>query len=105
MHYDERIEASVTITNTGKYDGEEIVQLYLRDMVGSIARPVEELKDFTKLKLKAGESKTIKFVNDKEKLSFYNQQLEWVAEPGEFELMIGASSRDIRLKDSFELVE
>ncbi|MDD4990628.1 MAG: fibronectin type III-like domain-contianing protein [Paludibacter sp.] len=64
-----------------------------------------ELKDFRKIKLKAGESKTITFAIDKEKLSFYNQQLQWVAEPGEFELMIGASSRDIRLKDRFELVE
>ncbi len=102
---DDQIEASVTITNTGKYDGEEIVQLYLRDIVGSIARPVEELKDFKKIKLSAGESKTIKFIIDKEKLSFYNQNYEWIAEPGEFDLMIGASSRDIRLKDHFELVE
>jgi beta-glucosidase len=100
-----QLEASVTITNTGKYDGEEIVQLYLHDMVSSIVRPVMELKDFRKIKLKAGESKTITFAIDKEKLSFYNQQLQWVAEPGEFELMIGASSLDIRLKDRFELVE
>lgn len=101
----DQLEASVTITNTGKYDGEEIVQLYLHDLVSSIVRPVMELKDFRKIKLKAGESKTITFAIDKEKLSFYNQQLQWVAEPGEFELMIGASSRDIRLKDRFELVE
>jgi beta-glucosidase len=105
MKTDERIEASVTITNTGKFDGEEIVQLYLRDLVGSIARPVKELKDFQKISLKAGESKTIKFIIDKEKLSFYNQELQWVAEPGEFELMIGASSKDIRLNDNFELAE
>lgn len=101
----EQLQASVTITNTGKYDGEEIVQLYLHDLVSSIVRPVMELKDFRKIKLKAGESKTIAFAIDKEKLSFYNQQLQWVAESGEFELMIGASSRDIRLKDRFELVE
>jgi beta-glucosidase len=105
MKSNERIEASVTITNTGKYDGEEIVQVYLRDKVGSIARPVKDLKDFRKIQLKAGESKTIKFIIDKEKLSFYNQQLKWVAEPGEFDLMIGASSDDIRLKDSFELIK
>jgi beta-glucosidase len=102
---DGQIEASVTITNTGKYDGEEIVQLYLRDLVSSIARPVEELKDFRKIKLQAGASETIKFLINKEKLSFFNQQLQWVAEPGEFEIMIGASSRDIRLKDKFELVK
>jgi len=105
LNYNDQIEVSVTIKNTGRYVGEEIVQLYLRDIVGSIARPVEELKDFKKLKLEAGQSETIKFIIDREKLSFYNQQLQWVAEPGEFDIMIGASSRDIRLKDSFELVE
>ena len=73
-------------------------------MVASLSRPVKELKDFQKISLKAGESKTIKFIIDKEKLSFYNQKLEWVAEPGEFELMIGASSRDIRLKGKFEMI-
>jgi beta-glucosidase len=104
MTGNERIEVSVDITNTGNYAGVEIVQLYLRDRVGSIVRPVKELKDFRKISLKAGEAKTIQFVIDKEKLSFYNQQLEWVAEPGDFELMIGASSKDIRLTDSFELI-
>jgi beta-glucosidase len=102
---DETIEVSVTIVNTGKYDGEEIVQLYLHDKVGSVIRPVKELKDFRKIALKTGESRTIKFTIDKEKLSFYNQQLNWVAEPGEFDLMVGASSADIRLKDSFELLK
>src|ERR1041385_8497440 len=104
MNADGSIEVSVTIANNGKYDGEEIVQLYLRDKVGAIARPVSELKDFKKIKLKAGEGKTIKFMIDKEKLSFYNQQLEWMAEPGDFDVMIGASSSDIRLRDSFELL-
>lgn len=104
MKNNEQIEVSVTITNTGKYDGEEIVQLYLRDKVGSIVRPVKELKDFNKIKLNRGETKTIRFIIDYEKLSFYNQQLQWVAEPGDFELMIGASSNDIRLKDNFELI-
>ncbi len=72
--------------------------------MGSIIRPVKELKDFSKIQLKADESKTIQFTIDKEKLSFYNQKLEWVAEPGDFEVMIGASSRDIRLRENFELV-
>jgi len=102
---DEQLEVTATVTNTGNYDGEEIVQLYLRDLVGSIVRPVLELKDFKKVVLKAGESTTVTFKIDKEKLSFFNQQLQWVAEPGEFDIMIGASSRDIRLKDRFELVE
>jgi len=104
MKASEQIELSVTITNTGKYTGEEVVQLYLRDRVGSIVRPVEELKDFIKIKLNPNESRQVRFVINKEKLSFYNKNLEWVAEPGEFDLMIGASSADIRLKDSFELV-
>jgi beta-glucosidase len=105
INRNEQIVASVSVTNTGKYEGEEIVQLYLRDKVGSIARPVKELKDFRKVLLKAGETKTIKFIIDNEKLSFYNQNLEWVSEPGDFELMIGASSEDIRLKGTFQLVD
>ena len=99
------IKVFVTISNTGEYDGEEVVQLYIRDKVGSVVRPVKELKEFGKIKLKAGQSITARFIIDKEKLSFYNQELQWVAEPGDFELMIGASSRDIRLKDSFELIK
>jgi len=101
----QQIEVAVTITNKGKYNGEETVQLYLRDKVGSIVRPVKELKDFRKLQLTSGESKTIKFVIDTEKLSFYNEKVQWVAEPGEFDLMIGSSSQDIRLKDTFELIQ
>jgi beta-glucosidase len=105
MKRNDHIDASVTITNTGKYDGEEIVQMYLRDRVGSIVRPVKDLKDFRKIHLNTGESKTIHFIIDKEKLSFYNQHLKWVAEPGDFDIMIGASSEDIRLKDSFQLLD
>lgn len=105
MKQGEKITVSLQVSNTGKYEGEEIVQLYLQDKVSSLSRPVKELKDFIKIKLKAGETRNIRFVIDKEKLSFYNQQLQWVAEPGEFELMIGASSADIRLRDTFELVK
>lgn len=100
----EAIEVSVTITNSGKVAGEEVVQLYLRDKVGSVVRPIIELKDFQKIKLNVGESKTIKFHIDKEKLSFYNAALEWIAEAGNFDMMIGSSSSDIRLRDSFELM-
>jgi beta-glucosidase len=99
------IKVAITVSNIGKAEGEEIVQLYLRDLVASVSRPVIELKDFKKIKLKPGEKKTIQFVVDKNKLSFYNQQLDWVAEPGKFELMIGASSRDIRARESFELLK
>jgi beta-glucosidase len=103
MRADGKLNVSCTITNTGRFAGEEIVQLYLRDFVASLVRPVKELKDFKKISLEPGESKTIQFVIDKEKLSFYNQKLDWVAEPGMFELMIGASSSDIRLRKKFEL--
>ena len=72
--------------------------------MASVSRPVKELKDFRKIAIKAGEKKTISFTIDKNKLSFFNDQLEWIAEPGKFDLMIGASSRDIRAKDSFELI-
>ena len=102
---DEKLDVSLEVTNTGKYPGEEIVQLYLQDLVGSIVRPVKELKDFRKIELKVGETKMIHFTIDTEKLAFYNQNLKWVTEPGDFKVMIGASSRDIRLKDRFELIK
>ncbi|MET3027156.1 glycoside hydrolase family 3 N-terminal domain-containing protein [Flavobacterium sp. UW10123] len=100
----ETIKVSFELKNTGKVAGEEVVQLYLKDKFGSVVRPVLELKDFQKVKLNAGESKTIEFTIDKEKLSFYNNKLEWVAEPGDFAVMIGTSSADIKLKSDFELV-
>jgi len=103
MKSNEKIEVSLRLTNTGKYMGEEVVQLYLRDRFGSVVRPVKELKDFSKVLLQPGETKTIRFTIDKEKLSFYNNALQWVAEPGSFDLMIGSSSADIRLQDLFEL--
>ncbi len=105
MKATETIQVSLTVSNTGQYDGEEIIQLYLHDKVGSLARPVKELKDFAKVFLKAGEKKNIQFFINQDKLSFYNQLLQRVAEPGEFELMIGASAEDIKLKDSFELIK
>lgn len=104
MKSNETIEVSMNITNTGKVAGEEVVQLYLRDKVGSVVRPIIELKDFQKIKLDVNETKTITFIIDKEKLSFYNQKAEWICEPGDFDLMIGSSSADIRLKSIFELI-
>lgn len=100
----EKIKVSFQLKNTGKVAGEEVAQLYLKDKFGSVVRPVLELRDFQKVKLNAGESKTIEFTIDKEKLSFYNDKVEWVAEPGDFEVMIGTSSADIKLKSDFELV-
>jgi beta-glucosidase len=101
----ETIEVSLNITNSGKYAGEEVVQLYLRDKVGSVVRPMKELKDFQKIKLNVGETKTLKFTISKEKLSFFNHRMQWGTEAGEFEVMLGSSSADIRLKEGFELVE
>jgi len=101
----ETIKVSFQLSNVGRLAGEEVVQLYLKDKFGSVIRPVLELKDFQKVKLSAGESKTIEFTIDKEKLSFYNDKVEWVAEPGDFEVMIGTSSADIKLKSDFELVQ
>ncbi|STO15014.1 Periplasmic beta-glucosidase precursor [Flavobacterium hibernum] len=105
MKSNETIKVSFQLSNVGKVAGEEVVQLYLKDKFGSVVRPVLELRDFQKIKLNAGESKTIEFTIDKEKLSFYNNKLEWTAEPGDFEVMIGASSADIKLKSDFELVQ
>jgi beta-glucosidase len=101
----ETIKVSFQLSNVGKVAGEEVVQLYLKDKFGSVVRPVLELRDFQKVKLNAGESKTIEFTIDKEKLSFYNDKLEWTAEPGDFEVMIGTSSADIKLRSNFELVQ
>ena len=88
--------ASVTLSNTGKYDGKEVVQLYTRDLVGSITRPVKELKGFQKVSLKAGESKTITFTISENDLKFYNSDLKFVAEPGDFRVFIGTNSRDVK---------
>ncbi|GAA6766287.1 beta-glucosidase BglX [Flavobacterium sp. CGRL1] len=100
----ETIKVSFKLSNVGKVAGEEVAQLYLKDKFGSVVRPVLELRDFEKVKLNAGESKTIEFTIDKEKLSFYNDKLEWTTEPGDFELMIGSSSADIKLRSDFELL-
>jgi beta-glucosidase len=103
MKQNDKLRVSFTLTNTGRYAGEEIAQLYIRDRVASILQPVKALKDFKKVMLKPGEAKTLEFVIDKDKLSFYNQRQQWIAEPGEFDVMIGTSSRDIKLKGEFVL--
>ncbi len=102
MKFDGKISASVDITNTGNYDGKEVVQLYTRDLVGSVTRPLKELKGFQKITLKKGEKKTVTFEISVEDLKFYNSDLEFVAEPGLFEVYIGTSS-DAEKKVSFEL--
>ncbi|MGJ1267488.1 beta-glucosidase BglX [Sphingobacterium spiritivorum] len=97
-----KIKVTVDVKNTGKYDGEEVVQLYIRDMVGSVTRPVKELKGFQKIAFKAGETKAVEFELTEEDLKFYNEKLEFVAEPGEFEVYVGTNSRDV-LTSKFEL--
>jgi beta-glucosidase len=87
---------SVDVTNTGSLEGKEVVQLYIRDVVGSITRPVKELKAFEKISLKAGETKTVKFTLHQNDLSFYNADLNFVAEPGEFHVFVGGNSRDVK---------
>lgn len=96
MTEDGKITATVTVTNSGSVDGTEVVQLYLRDMVGSVVRPVQELKGFERVNLKAGESKTVSFTIDAELLKFYNGSLEYVCEPGDFQVMVGTNSRDVQ---------
>ena len=100
----EEIKVSVELSNSGNYDGEEVVQLYIRDMVGSVTRPVKELKNFQKVFLKKGEKKKIEFVIKEEDLRFYNQRLEFVSEPGVFKVFVGGNVRDMQEAD-FELMD
>lgn len=93
----QRITASVTVTNTSNVDGQEVIQLYIRDVVGSVTRPVKELKGFQKLLIKAGESKKVTFSISPEDLKFYNYNLVHTWEPGEFHIMIGGNSRDVKM--------
>ena len=96
-------EVSFDIQNTGKLEGEEVAQLYLRDVVSQPIRPVKELKDFQKLKLRSGETKSVTFRVDQDKLAFYDDQLKRITQPGDFQVMIGSASDDIRLNGSFTL--
>ncbi len=99
---DGTVDVSVRVTNTGSRDGVEIVQLYLRDVYSSVTRPVKELKDFARVSLKAGESKVVNFTITPDKLAFYDQKMNWIVEPGDFIVMVGASSADEDLiKETF----
>ncbi|MFC2739923.1 MAG: glycoside hydrolase family 3 C-terminal domain-containing protein, partial [Prevotella sp.] len=94
MTADGQIKVTVPVTNTGSRDADEVVQLDLRDVAASIARPVKELKDFARISLRAGETRNVTFTITADKLKFYNSELQYVCEPGEFQIMVGPNSRD-----------
>lgn len=105
MNANDSIRVSFRLTNTGSYAGSEVVQLYLRNKVASVIRPVKELKDFKKVFLQPGESTSVEFNISRDKLIFLNQQLKWGTEPGDFELMIGSSSEKIKFQGGFEYTD
>jgi beta-glucosidase len=101
---DQILEVSLDVTNTGQRHGMEVVQLYVRDPASALARPEKELKGFAKLELQPGETKTVSFTLDRRSLAFYDDALRrWVAEAGEFTVLVGRSAADIRLESSFQL--
>ncbi|WP_299285634.1 fibronectin type III-like domain-contianing protein, partial [uncultured Mucilaginibacter sp.] len=91
-------QLTLTINNTGKQEGAEVVQLYIRDLVSSVTRPVKELKAFQRVNLKPGETKTLNFNITPAMLAFYNIDMKYLVEPGQFELMVGTSSQDTDLQ-------
>ena len=99
------IQVSLDITNTGSRAGTEVVQLYINDLVSSVVTPVRELRGFRRLELGPGEKGTVTFILTPEELKLLDQQLEWVVEPGRFEVMIGRSCEDIRLTGQFEIAD
>lgn len=92
----DKLQVTVNISNIGNYDGEETVQLYIRDMVGSITRPVKQLRRFEKVALKKGESREVNFTLTVEDLKFFNKDLKWVSEPGDFRVFVGTSSQEVK---------
>ena len=91
------------IKNTGNLEGDEVVQLYIRDMVSSVAQPIKQLKGFQRIHLNAGEHKELSFLITPDLLKILNDKMKWVVEPGEFRIMIGASSKDISLRDILQV--
>ncbi|MBS7606540.1 glycoside hydrolase family 3 C-terminal domain-containing protein [Candidatus Bathyarchaeota archaeon] len=98
-----KVKIQLEVKNVGRYIGDEVVQLYIRDPLASVARPLKELKGFERITLKPGEQKTVEFTLGPEELSFYDVNMDLVVEPGLFEVMVGSSSEDIRLKGTFEV--
>ena len=96
MNANGTLTLTVNVKNTGKYDAADVVPLYIRDVAASISRPVKELKGFERISLKSGESRDVNFTIDVDMLKFYNSDLQYVAEPGDFEVMVGGNSRDVQ---------
>ena len=104
LKHGDKLKVSVKVNNSGDYDGQEVVQLYMRDMVGSVTRPVKELKGFTKILLKKGETKTVSFEIDEADLAFYRRDMSFGTEPGDYKVFVGGNSREV-LETSFKLIE
>ena len=104
MNKTQTIKASIELSNTGSRKGKEVVQLYIRDVVGSIARPMKELKGFKLIELNPGESKTVEFEIDNSLLEFYTYNKKWDSEPGKFQLFIGGNSNVSEYKE-FNLLD
>jgi beta-glucosidase len=105
MGPDGKITLSFTLANSGPVAGAEVVQLYLRDPVASVVRPLKELKGFQRVVLQPGQVRTVSFTVDREMLAFYDRQLQWGAEAGKFEVMVGGASDDVRLRQTIELTD
>ena len=103
---DGQLVVSAKVTNTSEWAGDEIVQLYVQDLVGQVTRPVKELKGFRRVSLEPGQSEKVSFTIDRDAMSFFDPgKDDWIAEAGVFEVLVGASSREIRLKGSFRLLQ
>jgi len=98
-----RVSISVDVENIGEYEGDEVIQLYIHKSFSTVSRPVKELKGFKRITLKPGEKKSVNFTLGREELAFYDADMNLTVEPGVYEVMIGSSSEDIRLKGTFEV--
>ena len=100
INSNEIVSVTVSVTNTGNYDGDEVVQMYIRDQVSSVTRPVKELKGYKRIFLKKGDTKEVFFDIDKSPLAFYDINMKYCVEPGDFTIMVGSSSDDRDLKST-----
>jgi beta-glucosidase len=100
----DRLAVSIDVENTGRRAGDEVVQLYIRDVVASMTRPVKELKGFQRVTLQPGEKRRVEFTLTRDQLAFWNREMRFVVEPGEFRVMVGSNSQDV-IEAKFEVVE